>query len=148
LDKKKKKDITVGNSEIVDCFEHLEDIEVYESSSHEEGKRLFKMSIRTNIFYILPLLRMPTMRQKKKNSIFKFSTRKIRRKRILTYKSRRRFEDTQKFYDFFNILVSTTENIFDGSSKKNELSISTFSLRSICQHETNNFFGVFNDCAY
>jgi hypothetical protein len=50
IKKKKEKSITVGNSEIIDCFKHLEDIKVYESSSHEEGKRLFKTLIRTNIF--------------------------------------------------------------------------------------------------
>ncbi len=32
--------------------------------------------------------------EEKENSIFKFSTRNIRRQRILTYESRRRFEDT------------------------------------------------------
>jgi hypothetical protein len=41
---KKRKSITVGNSEIVDCFEHLEKIKVYKLSSHEEEKPL-KMNI-------------------------------------------------------------------------------------------------------
>ncbi len=51
----------------------VEEIEVYESSSHEERKSLSKTPKTTNIFflYILPLQIMPTMRQKKKKSIFK-----------------------------------------------------------------------------
>ena len=51
---------------------YIEEIEVYESSSHEEKKSLSKTPKRTNIFlYILPLQILPTMRQKKKKSIFK-----------------------------------------------------------------------------
>jgi hypothetical protein len=39
LDKKQEKEsISIGNSEIVDCLECLENIEVYQSSSHEKGK--------------------------------------------------------------------------------------------------------------
>jgi hypothetical protein len=64
---------------------HAEEIEVYKSSRHEEGKSLFKTSIRTNIFLCIPPLQiMPTMRKKKKKSIFKLFTCKIRRQRILT----------------------------------------------------------------
>jgi hypothetical protein len=44
-----KKKHHLGNSDIADHFEHLEEIEL---SSHEEGKRLFKTSIRTNIFFL------------------------------------------------------------------------------------------------
>jgi hypothetical protein len=49
-----------------------EEIEVYESSSHEERKSLSKTTKKNGHFlYILPLQNMPTMRQKKKKSIFK-----------------------------------------------------------------------------
>jgi hypothetical protein len=47
-----KKKHHLGNSDIADSFEHLEEIEVYEWSSHEGGKRLFKTSRRTNIFFL------------------------------------------------------------------------------------------------
>jgi hypothetical protein len=49
-----------------------EEIEVYESSSHEERKRPFQDTEKNEHFlYILLLQIMPTMRQKKKKSIFK-----------------------------------------------------------------------------
>ena len=52
---------------------YIEEIEVYESSSHEERKSPSKTPRRTYIFflYILPLQILSTMRQKKKKSIFK-----------------------------------------------------------------------------
>jgi len=50
----------------------IEEIEVYESSSHEERKKSFQDTEKNEHFlYTLPLQIMPTMRQKKKKSIFK-----------------------------------------------------------------------------
>ena len=50
----------------------VEEIEVYESSSHEERKKPFQDNEKNgHLLYILPLQIMPTMRQKKKKSIFK-----------------------------------------------------------------------------
>ncbi len=49
-----------------------EEIEVYESSSHEERKKPFQDTEKNEHFlYILLLQIMPTMRQKKKKSTFK-----------------------------------------------------------------------------
>ncbi len=92
---KKRKSITVGNSEIVDCFKHLENIEVYESSSHGEEKT-FQDVDETKLFFLHSTITENTNdeTEEKENTIFKFSTRNIRRQRILTYKSRRRIEDT------------------------------------------------------
>jgi len=36
--KQEKESISIGNSEIIDCLKYLENIEVYQSSSHEKGK--------------------------------------------------------------------------------------------------------------
>ncbi len=50
----------------------VEEIEVYESGSHEERKKPSQDIERNEHFlYIPPLQIMPTMRQKKKKSIFK-----------------------------------------------------------------------------
>ena len=48
-----------------------EEIEVYESSSHEKKKPFQDNEKNGHLLYILPLQNMPTMRQKKKKSIFK-----------------------------------------------------------------------------
>jgi hypothetical protein len=67
---KEKEKYQRWNMSDFNCY--IEEIEVYESSSHEERKSLSKTPKRTNIFlYILPLQILPTMRQKKKKSIFK-----------------------------------------------------------------------------
>jgi len=63
--KRKRKSITVGNSEIIDCLEYLENIEVYKQSSHEEEKP-FKTSMKMNIFLHSTVMENANDEKKKK----------------------------------------------------------------------------------
>ncbi len=103
---------------------HVEEIEVYESSSHEERKKSVQdIEKNEHLLYILPLQIMPTMRQKKKESIFKLFHLQNKTTKNLNLRIKANdFEDTQKnsiSIPISNIVVSTTKNIFDVPSKKN-----------------------------
>ena len=73
----------------------IEEIEVYESSSHEERKKpLQDIEKNEHFLYILLLQIMPTMRQKKKKSIFKLFHPQNKTTENLNLWKRGDFEDT------------------------------------------------------
>jgi len=78
----KEKPSPLEFQKFIDCLEYLKNIEVYESSDHEEEETFPDVDEIEHFFLILLLPKRPTM---KENSIFKFSTCIIRRLRILTY---------------------------------------------------------------
>ncbi len=101
----------------------IEEIEVYESSRHEERKKRSFQDIDKNEHFflcILPLQVMPTMRQKKKKSIFKFSHSQNKKTEINLRIEKTISKYSRKiFMASSTIEVSTTKNIFDVPSKKN-----------------------------
>jgi len=99
---------------------YIEEIEVYESSSHEERKSLSKTPKRTNIFlYNLPLQILPTMRQKKKKSIFKLFHPQNKTTENLNLRIKRGDLEVERIVGLDVNYGLNGKNIFDVPSKKN-----------------------------
>jgi len=107
----------------------IEEIEVYESSSHEERQSLSKTPKRTNIFlYILPLQILPTMRKKKKKSIFKLFHPQNKTTENLNLRIKKRLWRYLRRMSI-SISISTAKRTHSMSHRKNLLRISLFLRR-------------------
>jgi len=74
---------------------------------------------RTFFLYILPLQILPTMRQKKKKSIFKLFHPQNKTTENLNLRMKRSDFEVRRMSVWMLIASSATENIFDVPSKKN-----------------------------
>ncbi len=116
--RKKKKKASTLEEERFNC--HTEEIEVYESSSHEEKKKPFQDAEKNEHFlYILPLHIMPTMRQKKKKSIFKLFHPRNKTTENLNLRIKEATSRILKKNVNLHFHLDDDENIFDVPSKKN-----------------------------
>jgi hypothetical protein len=99
---------------------HVKEIEVYESRSREERKRSFQDTEKDKHFlYILPLQIMPTMRQKKKKSIFKLFHPQNKTTENLNLQIKRSDFEVERIVSLDVNYGLNGKNIFDVPSKKN-----------------------------